>query len=80
MPAFLPQFIIRHRARDDDGALQWQRPALDAAVQVFGHETVAGEYHLACAQAAVRGFQPMPPILFVPAQHFTVRVYARAAA
>ena len=40
-----------HRARYDDCTLQRQWPAFDAAMQMFGHETVAGENDLIGRQA-----------------------------
>ena len=48
-------------------------------MQVFGHETVTGENHLFCDEAAACGFEPMLAILPEPAQYFTVNVQACAA-
>ena len=46
VPATLAQLVGAHRAGDDDGALQRQRTACNALVQVFGHEAVAGQNDL----------------------------------
>ena len=80
MPAFILQFAVAHRARYHDGALQWQGSSLDAAMQVLGHEAIAGEYDLLCDQVAVCGLQSVHTILLMPAEHFAVRVYSGAPA
>ena len=43
-------------------------------MQVLGHETVAGEYHLFCIKATVSGFQPIFTIMFVPAEYLAASV------
>ena len=76
MPAFFLQLVVRHRARYHDGALQRQWSPGYPVVQMFGHETIAGEYDLLCDQAAVCGLQSVYAILLVPVEHFAVGVYS----
>ena len=80
MPAFILQFAGAHRARYHDSALQRQGSSFDAAMQVLGHEAIAGEDDLLCYQAAVCGFQSMHTILLMPAEHFAVGMDSGAPA